>query len=137
MKKFYLDTNIWLDYFQNRSDGLKPLGEFAFQFLKKAIESNSIIYYSDLVLDELIKIIGEEKTNEGLEQYKTILIFVCINSLDFFEANKIHNLTRLHSADALHAAISKRLGATLISRDKHFFEIDSIDVCLPEDVLEH
>ena len=39
-KKFYLDTAIWRDYFEDRGDGTRPIGEFAFQFLRNRAERN-------------------------------------------------------------------------------------------------
>lgn len=132
--KFYLDTNIWLDYFWNRSSGLIPLGEFAFQFLKKATESKSELYYSDLVLKELTNIIGEKDTNELINSYKEILVFICPTKQDVLEAKKLVELTKIHYADAFHAVLCNKVDAVLISRDKHFLELDFIKVLFPEEV---
>jgi len=52
-EKYYIDTSIWRDYYEDRSDGIRPLGEFAFRFFSYCIESESIILYSNLVLEEL------------------------------------------------------------------------------------
>lgn len=50
MKKFYLDTSIWRDYFEDKKNGIKPLGEFAFQFLRQCIEKGVEIIVSDIVV---------------------------------------------------------------------------------------
>jgi predicted nucleic acid-binding protein len=135
MKGFYLDTNIWLDYFQDRTDGLRPLGEFAFIFLKKAVELKIKIYYSDLILNELNNTIGEEKTNELINQFKSILVFVKTLDIDFIEAKNLFRTGKIHHADALHAIICKRIETILITRDKHFFELDFLEVYLPEEFI--
>jgi hypothetical protein len=50
--KYYIDTCIWRDYFENRNDKYRPLGEWAFRFIKKIINEDSLILFSDLVLEE-------------------------------------------------------------------------------------
>ena len=49
----YLDTNIYLDYFENRTDKLKPLGEFAFRIIKRAIDCEFKIVISSIILAEI------------------------------------------------------------------------------------
>jgi len=48
----YLDTNIYMDYFENRSDGLRPLGDFAFNLLRRCFECEFSIASSVLVAKE-------------------------------------------------------------------------------------
>ncbi len=43
--------------------------------------------------------------------------------------------TKIHFQDALHTAIALRLDAIIISRDKHFYLIDFVDVFSPEEVI--
>ncbi|MDD2531896.1 MAG: PIN domain-containing protein, partial [Candidatus ainarchaeum sp.] len=135
MKKFYLDTNIWLDYFENRSDGLRPLGEFAFQFLKDSLNFNCEIYYSNFTLFELKNKINEKEFTRALEFIKKNLIFIESTKQDWKEAQNLSKKTNLHSADALHLVIAKKNDCTLITRDKHFDSIDLIEIKRPEEVL--
>ena len=132
--KFYLDTNIWIDYFENRSDGLRPLGEFAFQFLKKVVETNSVIYYSDLVKTELNKVLTKKVIDPKFNDIPN-LVYVEFTKEDYFFAKKIVSSFNIHFTDAFHAAIASRLGAVLITRDKHFDYLDFIEVKKPEEVL--
>ena len=37
VEKYYLDTCIWRDYFENRSDKFRPLGDWAFSLIKLII----------------------------------------------------------------------------------------------------
>ena len=54
MEQFiYIDTNVWIDFWEDRRDNIRPLGEFAFQLLKKAYECKYRIIVSGLVIDEL------------------------------------------------------------------------------------
>ena len=59
--KYYIDACIWRDYFENRSDNFRPLGEWALRFMKKVIEEQGFILYSDLVIDELSKFYTESE----------------------------------------------------------------------------
>ena len=53
MKTAYLDTNIYIDYFLNRIDKLRPLGDFAFNLIKKIVIGEYKLIISDLVILEL------------------------------------------------------------------------------------
>ena len=81
MQKFYVDTNIWLDYFQNRSDGLRPLGEFAFLFFKKCIENKHTLIYSDLIENELYSKIKPKVFQDFLNESK-----IYLKSLSVFQS---------------------------------------------------
>ncbi len=51
--KYYLDTCIYIDFIENHYDGLNPLGEYAFLFLKKYEKEQHQILYSQQVIYEL------------------------------------------------------------------------------------
>ena len=59
-KTYYLDTSIWRDYYENRSDKFRPLGEWALRLINKIIKDKDLILYSDFVVEEL-----KVKYNEG------------------------------------------------------------------------
>lgn len=132
--KFYLDTNIWIDYFENRLDGLRPLGEFAFQFLKKVVETNSVIYYSDLVKTELNKVLTKKVIDPKFNDIPN-LVYVEFTKEDYFLLKKIVSTHNIHLADAFHTAIASRIKAVLITRDNHFDYLDFVEVKKPEEVL--
>ena len=48
--KYYLDTCIWRDYFENREDKYRPLGEWEFRLIKKIIAEELEILFSDLII---------------------------------------------------------------------------------------
>jgi hypothetical protein len=66
----YLDTNIYLDYWESRRDSLRPLGEFAFSIIRRAVECEFEILISNLFLHELKERIKEEEIGEVLRQLK-------------------------------------------------------------------
>ena len=52
-ERFYLDSSIWRDYYENRKDKFRPLGEWALRLIKNIIENKNYILYSDFVIKEL------------------------------------------------------------------------------------
>lgn len=51
----YCDTNVYLDYFFDRRDNIRPLGEFAHQVIQRALGCEFYIVISDWVITELNK----------------------------------------------------------------------------------
>jgi hypothetical protein len=51
----YLDTNVWLDYFLDRSSGLLSPSEIALHILKRSIFCEFQILISDILTVELEK----------------------------------------------------------------------------------
>ena len=103
-EKYYFDTNIWLDLYEKRGYA-NEVATFLFQ---KIILSNSLIYFSDLIVKELKHV--------GYSQYEILKIFsiakpnslkkVCIAKHQINEARKIAKHVRVPSADALHAVLA-------------------------------
>lgn len=136
-QKYYLDACIWRDYFENRSDRFRPLGEWALMLIKKIIEENNIIFYSELIIEELqeaytlkeIENIFSIATNDVL-----IKIEVCGEQLK--GAVILSKRYQIPRKDALHAILAKDNNAILVTRDKHFYELEKeISVKKPEDLL--
>lgn len=137
-QKFYFDTAIWRDYYENRSDSLKPIGKLALQFIEKAIKEDNLILYSDLVVQELmIKYNKEEISNILSILYKIgLLEKVTISKEQAREASDLCTKRKIPFADALHAILSRDNKSILITRDKHFQKlIDIAEIKKPEDIL--
>ncbi len=135
-KKFYLDTSIWIDYLEDRKDILKPLGEFAFQFLKKCRKEKARIIVSDIVIKELKRQVSEEKIQNMLSDFSDLIIKLKHSEKQFNEADKLweKNNKEFPSADILHSIIARDENAILVSRDRHFNEIEIIESYLPEEL---
>ena len=74
-EKYYLDTSIWLDFFENRNELNLPKGDWAHKFLDKVTENNNKIIYSDIVILELGVVDYRPHEIERLfEKIKPILI---------------------------------------------------------------
>ena len=123
MKRFYVDSNIWLDFALDRKDNIRPLGELAFQFFRKAVREKWQILYSDIVLREL----GKELTKEEIWQRcfkmvsdENLLGKAMVSVEQEKEAEKISKQQKVPFADAAHAIIARDNNAVVVSRDAHF-----------------
>lgn len=136
-KRYYLDACIWRDYFDNRSDKLRPIGEWAFKLIKKIIDNNDLFIISDKLLEELREEYSFEKLNNLFEIVPDRLIVKIIsNEKTIKEAVKIKNEFKIPFGDALHIILAKESKSVLVTRDKHFNEIQNIiEIKKPEELI--
>lgn len=135
--KYYVDTSIWRDYYEDRKDNLKPLGEFAFEFFRKVKINNDKILYSDLVIEELNKAYNEKEIKQIFDiiEEDNLLEKVEISKNQVKEALELKRKLQIPFGDALHAIIARDNDAILITRDEHFLKIDFVNVKKPEDLI--
>ena len=123
-KLIYLDTNIYIDYFKNRTDYSRPLGEFAFQLLRRTFGCEFKIVISSLVLTELER---NGCSKQGLDLVESLskankIVKVEIVDKDVDIARNISRKRETHYSDVLHAVIANRAGAEyLITRNVEDF----------------
>ena len=137
-QKFYLDTAIWRDYFEDRKDSMRPLGEFAFRFLKNCEKKGYTVLVSDTVVLELRVYYTEEKVRQVFSSFHGIIQNIEATQEQVSEARAewVKRGRRVPFKDVLHSVLAKHHSAVLIARDNHFFdELSSIaEVEKPEDV---
>ena len=137
-EKYYIDTLTWRDYYENRKDRFRPLGEWAFEFFKKAMREDCLIFYSDFVEDELRKDYDAKKIKEIFTVIDKIQLLkkVEVQPNQLKEAAKISKERNVPFGDALHAIIARDIGATVITRDHHFEDLQDIAPSKkPEDLI--
>ncbi|MBI4053588.1 MAG: hypothetical protein HY394_06150 [Candidatus Diapherotrites archaeon] len=136
-KRFYVDTSVWRDYFEDRSDGLRPLGMFAFDFLKQCVENDSLILYSDLVVMELGHDYSSERIGQMFAPFNENILRLEISAGQISEAKRLSlEIKGAHYADILHALVARDNRAVMVSRDGHFQSLTGIvEVLLPEEVI--
>lgn len=132
--KYYIDTCIWIDYWENRSDNLRPIGEFAFKFLSNIEEEDEIIY-TKLTLTELRKFYSEETILSILSIIKKQLTFIEYTEDDFNVVKTLISTGLLHKTDALHITVARRKDALFITRDKQILLSGLIKSYMPEDLI--
>lgn len=135
----YLDTNIYIDYLDGRVDNLRPLGEFAFQLLKRTFECEFSIVISSLILEEL----SNKGCDESLKaiindlRNKNKLIWIEGDFLDFHKAKQISRERNTPNNDTIHMILAKKAGADyLITRNMKDFEKlqDIVNLAYPENL---
>jgi len=137
-EKYYIDTLIWRDYYENRKDRFRPLGEWALDFFKKAIRENSMIIYSDFVEDELRKDYNEKQIKDifSVIDKVSLLRKVEVQQKQFMEAAKLSKERNVPFGDAVHAIVSRDVGSIIITRNHHFEELQDIVIPKkPEELL--
>ncbi len=137
-QKFYLDPAIWRDYYENRSDQFRPLGDWALSLINKIIENGDFILYSDFVIEELKVKYSEEEINNILEivSKRNLLLKVEISQSQGKEAALICRQRKVAFGDVLHSILSRDNNAIMVTRDKHFLELlDIVDIKKPEDLI--
>lgn len=134
VEKIYLDTNIYLDYFEGGQDKLRPLGHFAYELIRRSMNGEFKIIISDWVIEEFEKIADFNKINELLLKLKETnpVVLVKHRKKDKEKAKKYKN-----RADALHAILAIKAGADyLVTRNiKDFSEFQNfVKIVLPENI---
>ena len=136
-KKYYLDTCIWLDYWENRKNKFRPLGEWAFEVIKNIDNEGGFILFSQKVKEELEEKYSYEKIKKIISIIpNTNIIFIMENTRQLRQAVKLARTLKIPRGDALHAILAREYDAVLVTRDKHFLELSCIiKVKKPEDLI--
>ena len=126
----YIDTNVWIDYFLNRSDRLRPLGDFAHELLKKTISCKYKVAISDWLKKE-INSTGHTQPFSEIEkelQRWNKIIFIKTSFDDINNAKKTK-----HWHDSLHEILAIKSNAKyLVTRNQKDFSGEKIAIVLPE-----
>ena len=133
-KRFYVDTSVWLDFLEDRADGIRPLGELAFQFFKKCVESECTIIYSELVVSELKEF--KQSFEEAISNIGLRAVEAVISGKQKNEAKSVARHAGVSPNDALHSILARDNNAIVITRDRHFEELRTIaESRFPEQVI--
>ncbi len=137
MKKFYFDTSIWLDFFENRDEPNFPKGRWAKELIRKILNEDWKIIISEAVKNELIEI-GYPKY--GIEEFfkplHSNLIEVYSNKKQYGKAKDLKNKRKVPFLDALHAILARDSRAVLVTRDVHFKKLlDITKYKKPEELI--
>jgi predicted nucleic acid-binding protein len=127
--KFYLDTSVWMDYYEDRSD-------LAFKLLMSLLKSNQTIVVSDFLLAELENFYSLEQIRGLAFPFQNLMERVGLSTKQRFEAKSIAILKDVPVGDAIHAVLARDSGAVLVSRDRHFQLLKNICVVKkPEEII--
>lgn len=132
--KIYCDTNVYMDYFEDRKDRLRPLAYFAFEFFSRGWNCRFNLIISDHLLNELNRNLRPDQISEIIDEFKKKdkLIHIEMTGEDKEEARKI---SKENYADALHAVLAKKASADyLTTRNiKDYAGCENlVEIALPE-----
>ena len=136
--RFYLDTCIWIDLFENRIDKYRPLGEFAKRLVKKIFDNNGLILYSDTILQEIMSRVDSNILITLFRplQQEGLIRRVMASDQQIAMAISLSKFRNIPCGDALHAILARDNDAFLVTRDKHFRRLkDIVKILKPEDLL--
>ncbi|MBI4452498.1 PIN domain-containing protein [Candidatus Woesearchaeota archaeon] len=131
---FYLDTSIWLDFYEKRGKN----GESALKLILKIINEDLKVSYSDLHVREL------KKLNYSPNEINSIFSIAKPKNLQHVhiyreqkeDAKNIARKRNIPEGDVLHAILCRDNNLQLISRDNDFLRLTDIsEVKLPEDFI--
>jgi predicted nucleic acid-binding protein len=127
MKKYYIDTSIWIDLYENRKGfNNEPLGDFAWKLFASIKASENKLVISDFLIRELESNYSIEEINGMIKPFEDIIERVFLIKTQKDEAKKIALERNLPPGDVIHAIISRDNNLILITRDKHFNELVDI-----------
>ncbi len=137
MVKYYLDTSIWLDLFEDRDEQGLPKGEYAERLLEKIISEDGKIILSDIVTEELIKYgYTAHQLFDLFMPFEKVVIYEKSDNKRSGRARDLAQKRNLPRLDALHALVAKDAKALIISRDAHFKQLKDIAKCKrPEELI--
>ena len=137
-KKYYIDTNIFRDYYENRVDKYKPLGFFANKLLQNIIKEGDKVIISDITEAELEVPYSEEEIRNILAPLneEQLIENVKISEKQVKEAIELAKEKNVPFADAAHAILARDNNAILVTRDRDFNRLLHIkEYKKPEDLI--
>jgi predicted nucleic acid-binding protein len=137
MAKYYVDTSIWIDLYEDRKGFNKePLGEFALKLFSLIRAKKNRLIITDLLIRELEMNYSLEEINGMVKPFENIIEKIIVTKEQHDEAKKIAEERNIPPGDVLHAIIARDYDLILITRDKHFRKLQDISKHYrPEDII--
>lgn len=129
-RRFYLDTSIWLDLFENRDEPNFAKGTLIKELLKIIVKNEDKIIYSDLTVLELEEA-GYPRwyVEELIEPFSKLVEYKESNDFQIGKARDLAAKRDVPPGDALHSLLSRDSNAFLLTYDNHFKEL--LDITKP------
>lgn len=135
-ERYYLDTATWMDFYEDRKDPSRNIGEIAFKLLCKLLASKSKIVVSNFLQMEMDAYYSIEEIRGMTMLFEKLIIKVELSEEQLNEAKKIAKERNIPKGDVIHAIAARNNNAILVSRDKHFQQLKDICECVkPEEII--
>ena len=125
MARYYLDTSIWLDYYEKRGAN----GEIATKLIEKLLLNNNQIFFSDMHIIELKHLgytIEAIKNIISIANKRKAVTKVHISGKQFEEATLIAGIRKVPRGDALHAILCRDNECQFVTGDKDFQKLKDV-----------
>ena len=127
MNKYYADTSIWIDLYEDRKGfNNEKLGDYALDLFYFIIDKNHKLIISDMLIKELGINYTTAQINGMMMIYGNLIEKVKITTKQRDEAKKLSLERNLPYGDALHAIIARDNNLILVTRDNHFKKLTDI-----------
>lgn len=126
-EKYYFDTSIWLDFFEDRDKPNFPKSQWVTDLMNKITNIDSKIVVSDHNINELaLNGYAIYEVENMFKPLKGILIFVEATEKQVRRSRDLASKRNIPKNDALHALIARDNKTHLITLDNHFKKIKDI-----------
>lgn len=126
-EKYYVDTSIWMDLVEDRKGyNDEPLGTYALKLFAMIKAKKHKMVVSDLLIRELESNYSIEAINGMMLPFQKIMEKVFVTKEQRDEAKKIADERNLPPGDVLHAIVVRDNDYIMITRDKHFRQLQDI-----------
>lgn len=127
VEKYYVDTSIWIDLLEDRKGyNDEPLGSYALKLFALIKAKNHKMIVSDILIRELESNYSVEQINGMVLPFRKVMEKVFVTREQRDEAKKIAEERNLPPGDVLHAIVARDNNLIVITRDKHFKELEDI-----------
>ena len=127
MNKYYIDTSIWIDLYDDRHGyNGEPLGDFALKLFYFIRTNKHKLIISDVLIKELQTKYTIAEINGMTKPFEDITEKVYTNQKQNDEAKKIALEKNLPPGDVAHAILSRDNNFILVTRDNDFKELKNI-----------
>ena len=138
-KLIYVDTNVYIDLFENRQDRFRPLGEIAAQLFQRGLDCEFNIILSPVIISEAQDNSYEKELQELIFSLRTAnkIVDTEFSYNDKKYARELSNLRKTPFKDTCHAIIAARMKADfLVTRNiKDFENISDIITIISPDYI--
>jgi hypothetical protein len=124
-KKYFIDTCIWRDFYEDRlSKSGRNLGKEATDLFMKIVKNKDNVLFSESLYWELGKDYDRKDIDDMLNvlSFMKVLVRVEITKEEFTEAKKLALDRNIPFVDCLNAVQARNNCAIMISQDFHFLE---------------
>ncbi len=136
-KRYLVDTCIWIDLYEDRVGyNGEPLGEYAWQFVKKIKAADDRVVVTNFGLKELERRCTLEQINGLFAMLRIPIDTVSVDKKQWNEASLLSQERNLSRGDAIHAIVARDNALTLVTRDNHFKLLTDISIFYkPEELI--